>query len=230
MKAHGQHRVPYLLLCLTLLVPTVWGASKKDDEQTMIDAATVLQAMQHSKDIPASVLAKADCIVILPNVKKFAVGIGGTGGRGPMSCRSGKNFTGKWSQPAMYSIGGASAGFQVGGTTTDFILLLMDPSAVDKVLNGKIKVGQDATAAAGPGATTGGAMQGADILTYARTKGLFAGVSLNGSTLEPDKDANKRLYGQEVSAKEIVTGGKIQGTPGGKSLVVVLDTSAPKKK
>src|SRR5271170_8311041 len=106
--------------------------------------------MLASKDVPAGVVAKADCIIILPSVKKFAVGIGGTGGRGPMSCRSGKNFSGKWSTPAMYSIGGASAGFQIGGTATDYILLVMASTAVDKVLDSKVKIGTDATAAAGP--------------------------------------------------------------------------------
>ena len=110
-----------LLLILTL--PS-WGADKASDEQTLRNAATVLQAMVASKDVPASVVAKADCIIILPSVKKFAIGIGGTGGRGPMSCRGGKNFSGKWSAPAMYTIGGASAGFQIGGTTSDFVLLL----------------------------------------------------------------------------------------------------------
>ncbi|HUI82874.1 MAG TPA: lipid-binding SYLF domain-containing protein, partial [Candidatus Binatia bacterium] len=155
MKVHPRYAIGCLLLCmmLTLLALPVWGASKQDDDKTIMNAVTVLQAMTHSNDIPGNVLAKADCIIILPNVKKFAVGIGGTGGRGPMSCRMGKGFNGKWSTPAMYSIGGASAGVQVGGTSTDFILLVMSPTAVDKVLSAKVKVGQDATAAAGPGAS-----------------------------------------------------------------------------
>ena len=110
---------------LLIFIPPVWAADKAGDEQTFGSAATVLQAMLESKDVPASVIAKADCIIILPSVKKFAVGIGGTGGRGPMSCREGKNFSGKWSAPAMYTIGGASAGFQIGGTATDYILLIM---------------------------------------------------------------------------------------------------------
>jgi len=131
------------LLTFLFLISTlpVAAADKTDDEQTLRNAATVLHAMLDSKDVPASVVAKADCIIILPSVKKFAVGIGGTGGRGPMSCRGGKNFSGRWSAPAMYTIGGASAGFQIGGTATDYILLLMAPEAVDKVLDGKVKVG-----------------------------------------------------------------------------------------
>jgi len=232
MKAQAKHAIHYLLLSVVwnLLTVPVWAASKADDEKTMTNAVAVLQSMLQSKDVPASVVAKADCIVILPSVKKFAVGIGGTGGRGPMSCRSGKSFTGKWSTPAMYTIGGASAGLQIGGTATDYILLIMAPAAVDKVLDSKVKVGQDATAAAGPGATNVGSMGGADILTYARTKGLFAGVSLNGSSLDPDGDANARLYGEGITARQIVTGNTVKATPGGRSLVSVLDTKAGKHK
>jgi len=204
----------------------MWAADKSSDEQTLRNAATVLQAMLDSKDVPASVVAKADCVIILPSVKKFAVGIGGTGGRGPMSCREGKNFSGKWSPPAMYTIGGASAGFQIGGTASDIILLVMTSSAADKVLNGKVKVGSDATAAAGPGASAG-MTGGTDMLTYARTKGLFAGISLNGASLDPDGDANGRLYGPGVTAQQIVSG-DAKATPGGMSLVSLLDSKAAK--
>src|SRR5271165_5712841 len=222
--------VPYFIasMLVILLGLPVWAADKTDDEQSIRNAATVLQAMVASKDVPASVVAKADCIIILPSVKKFAFGVGGTGGRGPMSCRAGKNFSGKWSAPAMYTIGGASFGFQAGGTATDFILLIMAPTAVDKVLDSKVKVGQDATAAAGPGASTTNSMGGADILTYARAKGLFAGVSLNGSSLAPDGDANQRLYGKTVSAREIVTGNAVKATPAGQSLVSLLNSKAAK--
>ena len=218
------------LLTSQLLILTLpaWGADKASDEQTLRNAATVLQAMLDSKDVPASVVAKADCIMILPSVKKFAFGVGGTGGRGPMSCRAGKTFSGKWSAPAMYTIGGASAGFQVGGTATDIILLIMAPTTVNKVLDSKVKVGTDATAAAGPGATATGTMGDADILTYARTKGLFAGVSLNGASLNPDGDANQRLYGKTVSARAIVTGNEVKTTPGGQGLVSLLDSKAGK--
>ncbi len=185
-----------------LLALPAWSADKNKDEETIRNATTVLQAMVGSQDVPASTVAKADCIIILPSVKKFAVGIGGTGGRGPMTCREGANFTGKWSPPAMYSIGGASAGFQIGGTAKDFIILVMAPSAANKVLDGKVKVGSDATAAAGSGASA--STSTADMLTYARTSGLFAGVSLDGSSLDPDSDANQRLYGKAVSARDIV--------------------------
>jgi len=213
-----------LLLVLTL---PMWGADKNKDEETIRNAATVLQAMVGSKDVPASVVEKADCIVILPSVKKFAVGIGGTGGRGPMTCREGANFTGKWSPPAMYSIGGASAGFQVGGTAKDYIILVMAPTAANKLLDGKVKVGSDATAAAGSGASASTGT--ADMLTYSRTSGLFAGVSLDGASLDPDSDANTRLYGKAVSARDIVGGKEVKATAAGQQLVSLLDSKAGKK-
>jgi lipid-binding SYLF domain-containing protein len=227
-----KKRAVLSLLTSALLVSStlpVLGDDKTKDEETIRNATTVLQAMVSSKDIPAGVLAKADCIIILPSVKKFAVGIGGTGGRGPMTCRTGPNFNHKWSPPAMYGIGGASAGFQVGGTATDYVLLIMSKGAVSTVLNGKVKVGSDVSAAAGPGASAGNAIGGADILTYSRKSGLFAGVSLDGATLSPDPDANQRLYGKAVSADQIVRTGDITATPAGASLASLLDTKGPKR-
>jgi lipid-binding SYLF domain-containing protein len=219
----------YLLTSLLLVFSSlpIWAADKTKDEETIRNATTVLEAMLGSKDVPTSVIAKADCVIILPSVKKFAVGIGGSGGRGPMSCREGKDFSGKWSPPAMYSVGGASAGVQLGGSSTDYILLLMAPKAVDAVLNGKVKVGSDVTAAAGPSGATASTGT-SDVLTYARAKGLFAGVSLSGASLDPDSDANQRLYGQAVSAKDIVSGGTVKATPAGQQLVTVLDSKAGK--
>jgi len=214
-------------LVLSVVTSSLWAASKSNDEETLRNAATVLQAMLSAKEVPPSVLAKADCIMILPSVKKFAVGIGGTGGRGPMSCREGSNFSGKWSPPAMYSIGGASAGFQIGGKSSDIVIAIMASTAVDKVLSGKVKVGSDVSAAAGPGASAGTISNSADMLTYSRSSGLFAGVSLDGSSLDPDSDANKRLYGKDVSAKDIVGGG-VKATTAGQSLVSLLDSKAGK--
>lgn len=216
--------LPYLLASLTvvfLALPS-WGASKADDEETIRNATSVLQAMVASKDVPVSILSKADCIIILPSVKKFAVGIGGTGGRGPISCREG-GFKGKWSPPAMYSIGGASAGFQIGGKASDYVIAVMAPSAADKVLNSKVKVGTDVSAAAGPGASAP-TEQTADMLTYSRSSGLFAGVSLDGASLEPDGSANERLYGKPASAKEIVSGSGITATSAGQALTTLLNS------
>jgi lipid-binding SYLF domain-containing protein len=210
-----------LLASLVLILVTLpaWGASKADDEETIRNASTVLQAMLASKDIPPGVLGKADCIMVLPSVKKFAVGIGGTGGRGPMSCRE---ASGKWSPPAMYTIGGASAGLQVGGKASDIVIAIMAPTAVNKVLDGKVKVGSDVSAAAGPGASAGTMGNTADMLTWSRSSGLFAGVSLDGASLEPDSKANERLYGKPLSAKEIVSGSGVTATPAGQSLIAVL--------
>ncbi len=213
-------------LFLFLVTLPVWGATKADDEQSIRNAAAVLQAMLSSKEVPSSVVAKADCILILPSVKKFAVGVGGTGGRGPMSCRSGDKFTGKWSPPAMYTIAGASAGLQIGGTATDYVLLIMSPSAVDKVIKSKVKVGTDLTAAAGPGATDAASRGGADILTYARAKGLFAGVSLAGTTLDPDSEANQRIYDKPTSVEAIVRDNVVKATPAGMSLITLLESKA----
>ncbi len=229
---HFKTAMLCFLTSLLLIFSTlpVWAADKGSDEETLRNAATVLRAMLASKDVPASVLAKADCVIILPSVKKFAFGVGGTGGRGPMTCRGGKNFSGRWSAPAMYTIGGASAGFQIGGSATDFVLLIMAPEAVDKVLDSKVKVGQDLTAAAGPGVTKAGSVGGSDILSYARAKGLFAGMSLSGTSLDPDSDANQRLYGKAASAREIVVGNAVKATPGGQSLVSLLNSKLPKHK
>ena len=204
----------------------VAGLGQRLWNNSIRNATTVLQAMLNSKAVPDSLLVASDCIIVLPSVKKFAVGVGGSGGRGPMTCRGGKSFTGsKWSAPAMFAIGGASAGLQLGGSSTDFVLLIMAPSAVNKVLDGKIKVGSDLTAAAGPsGATTASSVGGADILTYGRAKGLFAGMSLNGASLDPDSDANQRLYDKTVSAREIVVDNAVKTTPAGQSLVSLLDS------
>ena len=214
------------LLAPLLLISTLpaWSADKGKDEETIEHATAVLQAMLDSKAVPANLLVTANCIVVLPGVKKFAVGVGGSGGRGPMTCRKGKSFTGgEWSAPAMYTIGGASAGLQLGGSSTDVVLLMMAPSAANKVLESKIKVGADLTAAAGPsGATSTGSVGGAEIVTYGRAKGLFAGLSLNGASLEPDSSADQRLYGKAVSAREIVLDNAVQATPAGQSLVSLL--------
>ena len=210
-------------LSLALVTTTAWGASKTEDEESIRNATTVLQAMVSAKEVPISVLSKADCIMVLPGVKKFAIGIGGTGGRGPMSCREGHGYNGKWSAPAMYTIGGASAGFQVGGKASDIVIAIMAPAAVDKVLNSKVKVGTDVSAAAGPGASTGTMASTTDMLTYSRSSGLFAGASIDGASLEPDAKANERLYSKTVSAKEIVGGG-VTATPAGEVMVHLLDT------
>lgn len=213
--------MPCLSTVLLLILP-VSAADKQKDEDTFRQANLVLQGLIDSRDISHNVLSKALCVLILPNVKKFGFGVGGSGGLGPLLCRSGQDFKGKWSAPAMYSVGGASVGLQIGGSSTDFVLLLMTPKVVSQVLSGKTKMGTDATAAAGPGATAASASD-ADILTYGRAKGVFAGVSLGGATVEPDNDANYRLYGKTLTATKIVRGTDVKPSGEGESLVTVLN-------
>ena len=218
------------LICLVsslLLMTPTRGADKSKDEETLRNASTVLSAMLESGSIPPDLLAKADCVVVLPGVKKFGFGVGGSGGRGPMSCRGGKDFLGAWSAPAMYSVSSASVGLQIGGSSTDFVLLVMTQKGVDALLQGKTTLGSTATAAAGPsGATT--TSSGTDMITYGRAKGLFAGASMGGAALEADNDANQRLYDKAITAKDIVVENAVQATPGGQSLVSLLDSKIPK--
>jgi SH3 domain-containing YSC84-like protein 1 len=226
-SSHRWTRVLLVMMGLMMLSTLpAWGGDKTKDEETIGNATNVLQAMLSAKDVPADVVAKADCVIVVPNFKKFGFGVGGSGGRGPMSCRTGNDFSGKWSPPAMYSIGGVSGGLQIGGSSTDFVLLLMNKKAVDAILQGKTKLGKDATVAAGPGATA--ASVGGDVLTYARSKGLFAGVSLGGASLESDKDANQRLYDKAVSASEIVLGKTVQATTAGQAFVSLLNSKLAK--
>jgi SH3 domain-containing YSC84-like protein 1 len=217
----------FLASIVLLLILPVFAADKQKDEDTFRQANIVLQGFLDGKNISPTLLSNANCVLILPNVKKFGFGVGGSGGRGPLLCRSGQDFKGKWSAPAMYSVGGASIGLQVGGSSSDFVLLLMNTKVVNQVLNGKTKMGTDATAAAGPGATAASASD-ADILTYGRAKGLFAGVSLGGATVESDNDANYRLYGKTLTATDIVRGTDIKPSAEGKSLVTVLNSKITK--
>ncbi len=224
MKRITRKVSSYVLVSVVLLLSlSVFAADKQKDEDTLHDANLVLQGLIDSKSIPPDLLSKANCVLILPNVKKFGFGVGGSGGRGPLLCRGGENFKGKWSAPAMYSVGGASVGLQVGGSSSDFVLLLMDAKVVNQVLNGKTKMGTDATAAAGPGATAAAASD-ADILTYGRAKGVFAGVSLGGATVESDNDANYRIYGKTVTATNIVRGNAVKPAGEGQALVTVLNS------
>src|SRR6202040_4153976 len=177
---------------------------------------------------------KAECIIILPSVKKGAFGVGGSYGRGVMICRSGQHYTGPWGAPALYALEGISIGFQLGGQATDFVLLVMNPKGAKSLLSSKVKLGADASAAAGPkGRTAEGAtdiVMNAEILSYSRNKGLFAGISLEGSTLRSDGSANEKLYGRKLSAREIIREGKV-GTPAAaKQLDSLLNTKSPKNR
>ena len=221
----------FLISTLTVLLTLpALGGDKEKDEETLKNAATVFLEVTNSGTVSPGVLAKANCILVLPNVKKGGFVIGASGGRGALSCRAGKKFDGEWSAPAMYSIGGASIGLQAGGSSTDYVLLIMDDKGVEAILQDKTKMGSDATAAAGPsGATTASSsVGGADILTYARAKGLFAGVSLEGATLHQDTDANKRLYSKAISGREIVRENTVKPPAEGQSFTALLNSKVPK--
>lgn len=218
-----------------LLAVTLPAAAQEKEEERVQNAGTVMKEILAAPDsIPQSVLDKADCVVVLPSVKKFAIGIGGSYGRGVMTCRGGKDFKGKWGAPTMMALEGASAGLQLGGEATDFVLLLMSSQSASSILSSKVKLGGDASAAAGPvgrtaSAETDVAMK-AEILTYSRAKGAFAGVSLEGSTLRPDNDANKHLYGKEIAAKDIVLGGAMPAPESASVLLATLDKASPGNK
>jgi lipid-binding SYLF domain-containing protein len=224
-------RLVAFLAAAALLSPSAF-AKDKDDER-LENAGTVLKEILDIPDnVPQGLLDKAECIVVLPSVKKFALGFGGSYGKGFMTCRSGEKFDGPWSAPAAYRLEGASFGFQLGGSGTDFLLLVMNPKGAESLLKSKAKLGADATAAAGPKgrestAETDVAMN-AEVLSYSRAKGLFAGVSLEGSTLRPDDDVDKKLYGKDVTAIEIVREGKVPPPASAQVLLDTLNKKAPK--
>src|SRR5215831_12794690 len=216
------------LLALILAAPTPLPADAEQDR--LENSAEVLEEILNIPDgLPKELLNKAECVAVMPSVKKFAFGVGGSYGRGVLVCRTGSNFTGPWGAPAMYRLEGGSIGFQIGGQATDFLLLVMNPKGVDSLLSSKVKLGADASVAAGPKgraamAATDAYMR-AEILTYSRSRGLFAGVSLEGSTLRQDNGANEKLYGRKITAQEIVSGGKVSS---GQALVSVLQKASPK--
>lgn len=214
---------------------TAFAANDVHEAERVKDAGEVLKEILNiPDDIPQDLLDKAECIVVLPSVKKGAFGIGGSYGRGVMVCRSGPHYTGKWGAPALYALEGVSIGFQLGGQATDFVLLVMNPKGATSLLSSKVKLGADASAAAGPkGRTAEGAtdiVMSAEILSYSRNKGLFAGVSLEGSTLRSDGSANEKLYGRKLSAKEIIREGKVGIPASAQELVSLLDKKSPVNK
>jgi SH3 domain-containing YSC84-like protein 1 len=219
-------------LMAALMSTAALAADNPHEAERVKDAGVVLKEILNiPDDIPQDLLDKAECVIILPSVKKGAFGIGGSYGRGVMVCRSGAHFTGKWGAPALYALEGVSIGFQLGGQATDFVLLVMNPKGAESLLYSKVKLGADASAAAGPkGRTAEGAtdiVMNAEILSYSRNKGLFAGISLEGSTLRSDGGANENLYGRRLTAKEIIREGKA-GIPGSaRELVSLLDSKSP---
>jgi SH3 domain-containing YSC84-like protein 1 len=207
--------------------------AQKRERDRLKESATVLKEILGIPDnVPQDLLNRAECVIVIPSVKKVAIGIGGSYGRGALVCRSGKDFTGSWSAPAMFALEGGSFGFQLGGQATDFLLLVVNPRGAESIMSSKVKLGADASAAAGPKGRTASAatdiVMRAEILSYSRARGLFAGVSLEGSTLRSDGDANKNLYGKELSAREIVRDGAVKTTAAGQALVALLNKKSPR--
>ena len=222
-----------LATILSILLAGVPMLAADEDQERLADSATVLEEILKIPDaVPQDLLNKAECVLVFPSVKKVAVGIGGSYGRGAMLCRGGgKAYNGPWGAPAMFRLEGANIGFQLGGQATDFLLLVMNPKGAESILTSKTKLGADASAAAGPkgrtaGASTAGTLQ-AEVLTYSRSKGAFAGVSLEGSTLRSDDGPNEKIYGRKITAREILQG-NVKTPAAGSRLVGVLQKASPR--
>jgi len=207
------------------------AAQEKEQERLQACGEVLEEILKIPDNIPKELLSKAECVIVFPSVKKFAIGIGGSYGRGAITCRGGKGFTGGWSAPAMFALEGGNIGLQLGGQATDFVLLVMNPKGAASVLKSKVKLGADASAAAGPKGRAAEAatdvVMRAEILSYSRSRGLFAGVSLEGSTLRSDGGANENLYGKKLSAEQIVRGGVGRPASANK-LLSLLSSKAPR--
>jgi SH3 domain-containing YSC84-like protein 1 len=215
--------------------PKAPNADDTKETDRMHNAGTVVQEiLDIPDDIPQDLLDKARCVVVMPSVLKAAFIGGGSYGRGVMVCRTGKDFSGPWGAPAMYALEGGSIGFQIGGEATDFVILVMNGRGVDSLLHSKVKLGGDASIAAGPKGRTASAESDAymraELLSYSRSRGVFAGVSLEGSTLRPDEDANHKVYGADASAMRIITEPKFEAPAEAKPLVNRLQKASPQLK
>jgi lipid-binding SYLF domain-containing protein len=221
------------MIALVLAPGSALAANGEKEQERLRDAGQVMQEILDVPDnIPKPLLDRAECVIVMPSVKKFAIGIGGSYGRGAMTCRTGEHYTGSWSAPAMYALEGANIGVQLGGNATDFILLVMNPRGAASLLKSKIKLGADAAAAAGPKGRAAAAatdvVMRAEVLSYSRSRGLFAGVSLEGSTLRADNGANENLYGRKLSAEDIIRKGKVRTPAAAQQLVTLLNRKSPR--
>ncbi len=219
--------------CLTLVAGAICAKKLNNEQKRLEECGVVMQEVLNVPDnIPQELLEKAECVIVIPSVKKLAFGVGASYGRGAMVCRTGEKFRGPWGAPAMYALEGGSVGFQIGGEATDLILLVMNDRGMESILSSKVKLGADASVAAGPkgrdaSADTDAWMR-AEILSYSRSRGLFAGISLEGSSLRPDDDASADVYGHAIKAKDIVRS-EMMGVPAtGRHLVDALQKSAPR--
>jgi lipid-binding SYLF domain-containing protein len=224
------------LISLTALLncaPLCAADDTSKDQDRLRDSGQVLKEIVNiPDDIPQDLMDKADCVVVLPSVLKGAFVVGASYGRGAMTCRSGDDFQGPWGAPTMMALEGASFGFQIGGQATDFVILVMNTRGAGAILSSKVKLGADASAAAGPvgrnaSAETDVTMR-AEMLTYSRARGLFAGISLAGSTLRPDNDANARIYGKKIEAKEVALHGAVPIPASAQLMIETLNQHSPK--
>jgi len=218
--------------CMCLTLPLM--AQQKEQDRLKESHLVMKEILgMPDKGIPRDPLNKAECVLVFPSVKKAAFVVGASYGRGVMICRSGQNFRGRWSAPAMFAMEGGSFGLQVGGQATDFVLLIMNEKGARSVMSSKVKLGGDASIAGGPvGRTTSAEtdiVMKAEILSWSRNRGVFAGLSLTGSTLRSDDDANKNLYGKELNAKQIILQGEVKTPPSGQQLVALLNKISPKR-
>src|SRR5499427_4813185 len=218
--------------CIFGVVVPLLANSEKESDRVQESGQVMKEILDIPDNLPKDLLDRAECVIVLPSVKKLAIGIGGSFGRGVMTCRTGQHFTGPWGAPALYALEGGNIGFQLGGQATDFVLLVMNPKGAKSLLGSKVKLGADAAAAAGPkGRSAEGAtdvVMQAEILSYSRSRGLFAGVSLEGSTLRSDGRANEKLYGQSLSAKDIIRLGKVGVPSSAHDLVATLNQHSPR--
>jgi lipid-binding SYLF domain-containing protein len=220
-----------IVVCLGLIATTTLFAKNKEQRRLENSGVVMQEIMNIPDNLPHDVMEKAECVIVFPSVLKAAFVVGASYGRGAMVCRTGKEFHGPWGAPAMMALEGGSVGFQIGGQATDLVLLVMNDRGAQSILSSKVKLGGDASIAAGPvgrdaSADTDAFMR-AEILSYSRTRGVFVGVSLEGSTLRPDDDATADVYGQKLTAREIVIGGRVAVPPSGRHLVRVLDRNSP---
>src|SRR5579864_2613943 len=228
-----MNRSRFLLVFMLTAVLALSAHAQSKEKGRVESAGTVMKEIMDIPDnIPQSVIDKADCVVVLPSVLKAAFVVGASYGRGVMTCRTGENMRGPWGAPSMMALEGGSFGLQVGGQATDFVLLLMSERSATSILSSKVKIGGDASAAAGPVGRNASAETDvtfrAEILTYSRARGLFAGISLTGSTLRPDNSANEALYGKQISAKDIVLKGAVPPPPSAQLLLQTLNAHSPK--
>ena len=225
-----------ILFAVAPLFAEVASASgqTKDDDRLRNSGAVLKEILDVPDNIPQGLLDKADCVVVFPSVLKAAFIVGGSYGRGAMSCRQGDDFKGTWGAPTMMALEGGSFGFQIGGEATDFVLLVMNERGARGILASKVKLGGDASVAAGPvgrdASADSDATLRAEILSYSRARGLFAGVSLEGSTIRPDNGDNRRVYGRKIPAREIVLSGTVAVPPAAEQLISTLDARTPKRK